>query len=88
LGNNSKEKQHHFSSFLSSAIFALRIAPDPEEIKYELDHIRNKIKSKPLPFLSGKKKKKNHNSNYNQDSAYIAPTYTPDLPTYDQTTPR
>lgn len=34
-----------------SAIFALRSAPDPEEIKYELESIKDRIKSKPLPFL-------------------------------------
>ena len=69
-----------------SAIFALRIAPDPEEVKDELENFKERIKSKPLPFLSGKGKKKKEKGNEN--SSYDAPTYTPTLPTYDFTTSR
>jgi hypothetical protein len=64
-----------------AAIFALRTAPDPDEIKYELESIKDRIKSKPLPFLNSKgKKKKPH------EASYVAPTYVPT--SYDVTTTR
>ena len=67
-------------NYFFSAIFALRDAPDPEEIKYELDHIRDKIRSKPLPFFSGKGKKKKEK--FHQTTYSTVPTYTPELSTY------
>ena len=74
------------SPIIFSAIFALRIAPDPEEVKDELENFKDRIKSKPLPFLNGKNKKKKEKGNEN--SSYDAPTYAPTLPTYDFTTSR
>ena len=58
-----------------SAIFALRSAPDPEELKDEFENIREKIKSKPLPFLSGKgKKKKKENDQVSIPQTYFCLT--------------